>query len=511
MEFVYLWVENYKNIKNQGFSFSPRFECKYDKDSNELTIEPKEYTSIFPSNINVTAIVGENGSGKSGLLEYIENYHMNFEVIKENKKFNKKKSYFFNTKPIVFQIGIERIYYDNIHNTSQYNKTVDLNYNRRETILNYFRLFNQNKIIKNTKLVNFIKPDYISIEKNMNYLKELIDFFQKNYFGENLEKKLNEDRNFYSFKRIFILSLIIKLLSNVNEKDEYFDILDTYQEDFFTTNMDDTFIQSFISENNFEEEYNNFLTIINFVDFRVENSSALNFVDIKKLIKEGIYELLMSEELFPFFSFDFSSKNKSRIYSKLSTGEKSLFSQFVNLFCGIDEKESSNNLILLDEPDNYLHPNWKKVYVNELIAFLENSFPKKKFQIIFTTHSPFLLSDLPKENIIFLKKGKQVYPDIETFGANIHTLLSHGFFMKDGLMGKFAKGKIDEAIKILNQKKLSGEDIKYCENIISIVGEPILKRQLQKMLDSKRLTKIDDLEAEIELMKHRIEIIRKNQ
>ena len=29
MELVYLWVEEYKNIHNQGFNFSPRFECDY--------------------------------------------------------------------------------------------------------------------------------------------------------------------------------------------------------------------------------------------------------------------------------------------------------------------------------------------------------------------------------------------------------------------------------------------------------------------------------------------------
>ncbi len=75
MELVYLWVEDYKNIKKQGFNFSPRFRCefkdKYDedgklKDKCELVInENKDYVSIFPENINVTAIVGENGSGKS--------------------------------------------------------------------------------------------------------------------------------------------------------------------------------------------------------------------------------------------------------------------------------------------------------------------------------------------------------------------------------------------------------------------------------------------------------------
>ena len=74
MELVYLWVEEYKNIKNQGFNFSPRFECKYDEDTKELSIdEKKNYTSIFPENINITAIVGENGSGKSSLLTGITN------------------------------------------------------------------------------------------------------------------------------------------------------------------------------------------------------------------------------------------------------------------------------------------------------------------------------------------------------------------------------------------------------------------------------------------------------
>ena len=62
MELVYLWVKEYKNIKNQGFNFSPRFECEFDGEN--LTInENKDYVSIFPENINVTAIVGENGSG----------------------------------------------------------------------------------------------------------------------------------------------------------------------------------------------------------------------------------------------------------------------------------------------------------------------------------------------------------------------------------------------------------------------------------------------------------------
>ena len=137
----------------------------------------------------------------------------------------------------------------------------------------------------------------------------------------------------------------------------------------------------------------------------------------------------------------------------------------------------------------------------------------KNYHFIFTSHSPFLLSDLPKENIIFLEKGKQVYPfkdGKQTFGANIHTLLSHGFFMKDGLMGEFAKSKIDDVIKYLNNdKKNTITTDKDAQNIINIIGEPIIKRELQRMLKNKmelsNKTEIDTIKDKIKLLTERLE------
>lgn len=35
MELVYLWVEDYKNIKRQGFNFSPKFRCEFKSEYNE--------------------------------------------------------------------------------------------------------------------------------------------------------------------------------------------------------------------------------------------------------------------------------------------------------------------------------------------------------------------------------------------------------------------------------------------------------------------------------------------
>ena len=58
LELVYLWVEDYKNIHEQGFNFSPKFNCHYDGETltiNENLDEDgnKKYNFIFKLNFDV--------------------------------------------------------------------------------------------------------------------------------------------------------------------------------------------------------------------------------------------------------------------------------------------------------------------------------------------------------------------------------------------------------------------------------------------------------------------------
>ncbi|MCF6331528.1 MAG: ATP-binding protein [Sulfurimonas sp.] len=237
----------------------------------------------------------------------------------------------------------------------------------------------------------------------------------------------------------------------------------------------------------------------------------ISFMKINKLSQE---QKLFYLEYLEYFQFELTDE-KGRTYSSLSYGEKKIFGLLINIY-NILRKDKNNKLFLLDEPDLGLHPRWQKNYLNELIELMKqfhNHGFIRKYHFIITSHSPFMISDLPKDNVIFLKDGKQVDVDINPFGANIHTLLSHGFFMEGGLMGEFAKGKIDEVIKLLNSpNKLTDKEIQHCENIISIIGEPIIKNQLRRMLDSKNINYIaKDVKDEIEFLKHRIEMLRKNK
>ena len=64
-------------------------------------------------------------------------------------------------------------------------------------------------------------------------------------------------------------------------------------------------------------------------------------------------------------------------------------------------KLRENILLLIDEIDLYLHPAWQQKIITTLINELNECFPDNVFQIVFSTHSPIVLSDMPTQNCIF--------------------------------------------------------------------------------------------------------------
>ncbi len=96
MELLYVWVEEYGNIRKQGFNFSPNYWFEVDENNNlldkteerrregKLREQPKNFFGDKISNI--TAIVGKNGSGKSTLLDFINMDICNgITIIKKDK------------------------------------------------------------------------------------------------------------------------------------------------------------------------------------------------------------------------------------------------------------------------------------------------------------------------------------------------------------------------------------------------------------------------------------------
>ena len=146
-------------------------------------------------------------------------------------------------------------------------------------------------------------------------------------------------------------------------------------------------------------------------------------------------------------------------------------------------------IILLDEPDMQLHPEWQQKFIRIILNLLHVFFSRINFQIILTTHSPILLSDIPKTNVIFIDKNSDGTSQVcngvsfkETFAANIHTLYNNGFFLNGVPIGEFAKQKIESIHRRIEIGRIDSDTL----NDIYRIGEPIIRNILLQQYDAKR-------------------------
>jgi len=519
MELVYLWVEDYKNIHCQGFNFSPRFRCNYNPETNELKIEEnKDYIpNFFGENINITAIVGKNGSGKSSVLEALhfilndkDNAEFKYILVYKMDDDNDEPSYISNIEitTIATEIDIKNtechIYTNDF---IKYKNSIDI---QEESILNYLV---RSSLESNFKLTSFMYiPDILEITAVIDkvYSKVLDDMIDKIY-------SIYDDKvpDGYNDERAKIIKDILYNLKSSIESDYHKYLLILYLNEYKyddLNNLDD--IDDLInklkeSEIEYleEDEFNKYFSAVN------------EKKDISELDKEEKDIYLR----YPyFFEFDFID-NKSRRYNDLSHGERTIFGQFLSIYSISRHSPYTNSFVyLLDEAELSLHPNWQKQYIHEIVCLLKKI--EKKFNIIFATHSPFLLSDILKQNIIFLDTDKEGNCKVvdglkekkQTFGANIHTLLSDSFFMEDGLMGEFAKGKIENIRKFYNKviKYKNNEKVKKAYrcfyekkqkefwDIQSIIGEPFLQTIVKNQLEEIEFILFEEKAQEIHIKRY---------
>jgi predicted ATP-binding protein involved in virulence len=527
MELVYLWVEDYKNIHKQGFNFSPRFRCEYDEEKNELEIIDKDETgefypkNFFGDNINVTAIVGENGSGKSSIIEIL------FKILFQNEFRKNKNEVILKDYILIFKTSIGNQFYTD--NEQLKKKLISDDYaftERKELSPGYYLLMDfslgQNSIYnskKNYKENYSLEPSRISMTDSSG---EFLGKIESNAFNNNM--KMNAIF-FYFFIKKNKLEKILEELSLPN-----LDILNFLKPSSYSHKNKIEKFDEFKKEEIIFSIYN-FKKIKSYKD--LTNALKKDFKDIT-IDKLSINDIIEFEKMFYFMSIQI--KNNSISFENLSTGQKLLISYFGIIVRSIlFRKNKTSFSIIFDEVENSLHPRWQKRIIKYLVIFL-NSISESKlsekisnYKLVFLTHSPFILSDLTKENIIFLDKYNKNDNEVkdglqkegncnnisnsidikQTFGANIHTLLSHGFFMKDGLMGEFAKEKINQVYDFIVQRNTNFIKTKEeAQNIINIIGEPLIKKQLQKLFDDTFEKNNFSLDVEIELLEKKLNALK---
>lgn len=142
--------------------------------------------------------------------------------------------------------------------------------------------------------------------------------------------------------------------------------------------------------------------------------------------------------------------------------------------------------IMMDEIELCYHPEYQRTFVYELVNTIKRLKLNEKcgINILMSTHSPFILSDIPHSNVLYIDEGKDVSKEcgINTFAANVNELLNRSFFLSNGFMGEFAKEKIVSLINYL--KNLQNDDYwteEKAKQVIELVGDEVIRYQLKEL------------------------------
>lgn len=162
-----------------------------------------------------------------------------------------------------------------------------------------------------------------------------------------------------------------------------------------------------------------------------------------------------------------NNKNQEVCFDDLSDGE----AQLMQVLAASSIFGLGQSLFLFDEPETHLNPSWRTYFHTYLENALNiNGENAEDSQIFLSTHSPFMISSLKKENVFFFERNHNGLIDLkpvneETYGASFDVIIKRYF----GLKSLISHSVIDE---IREQLKLGDAQAKqWIEDNLGLSAE----------------------------------------
>ena len=306
----------------------------------------RDITLNFENNNNVLDLVvlaGENGSGKTRVLESIYYY---FEMLR--------------SKVVSLELFYEK---------------------------------NENEVLDNLMSTEGLTEIEKEMQKDIEYVDCLrnIKYYNQDY-KEGGNQNINSKIISQSFEKLKIFPKIIYVPTEINFQKMNAASTTLIQEYKFINIVDTNLIKdipSYIATKIISEMLKNKNEKVG--DIQKKVFDEINEIFETLGIEVKIEDISQDGRNIPIFTN--SSGDKFDI-NELSSGEKQLFLRTL----AIEMLNPENSIILIDEPELSLHPKWQQRIVDVYRKIGKNN------QIIIATHSPHVLGSVKKENIMLLDK-----------------------------------------------------------------------------------------------------------
>lgn len=159
---------------------------------------------------------------------------------------------------------------------------------------------------------------------------------------------------------------------------------------------------------------------------------------------------------------------------RISSGEMAFFTMWGRLHNYIED--DSDCILFMDEAETSMHPRWQRMLVYYMVWYFTNFKPDVRVHIIFASHSPMLLSDMPSKNVIMLQDA--VDGNNLNFASSISDLYLNSYNLKDGPYGLLAQKKLEALFGKKNKngfKSFEGRDALIADEI----GDEMIRNYLR--------------------------------
>ncbi|MCS0788230.1 AAA family ATPase [Cytobacillus firmus] len=379
MKIVFVWIDSYKKLNNFQTSFSGKYKIKYNRgklviSKNKLFIEKFFKINGSDIDINLSAIVGENGTGKSTILDMIVDYI-------ERGMFSSNYIFAFESKgKIIIDSNFELNHIEIVDKDLEYefikDKSLDEFFKNQVSIFfsNVFdvRYFEYNEEIRgkqdNTRLKFFPKLKNISTNFLLANYKETEDFlnqdFSKQIFFVNEYKSILEVEK--------LVNIPEKIYIKTNSLEHNYNNF-TYEFEQFISAFEKEDVASFYFNISIESSFKKEVIKILTQSFCIQIGYLLTkyYIDDEEFIKT--YDnAKKGNNFFEIIHKNLINQIKENENNKgiLKSIKKSLNENYKNYLCLLNY---INNLeFQSDEMGNYLDSN--SSITNEFIKFYKEKF-----------------------------------------------------------------------------------------------------------------------------------------
>lgn len=550
MRICFIWVSEFKNLRNFGINLCNDFKFSYSpvsgvvKRTKQFPLPPE----IFGKNIHdITAILGINGAGKSNALQLI------CLALKSSDKLATPLLIIYESDDQFFYINktgrhittdfvaeerndhkdfkdLNVVYFSNVFDENQMDlgknvQDISANFRYSRTFLAKSKFKPSSEIIDQLSFIYSDVYHHVKIDEPKTLEIRVDRLIRDRLFGmrehpsynilneisvlqQEIRKRSTPNKDLQvavaAVQGMFLLEILAQNVKCDELRKRIEDALK--QKDYNTSSLKELLL---ITKDFFENSevlpINNYpIQLTELIEVAINLELLFNQMNVKLdtsvKARHYIFTLDFSkQEKLPYLQLALiigRIKSGALSWAGISSGQKAYLNMFSSIWSTLGnphsaKKISSSTLFCIDEADLYLHPQWQIEFIERLITCLPSLSNGRK-QIVITTHSPILVSDLPSQCLIALSppqsehiKEPPATDDLKTFGANLFDIYSATFGLNGQRTGNLSSKYISKTLAILDCDDITPPQREALFQAASIIDDELINAHILKRIYSQ--------------------------